>query len=91
MYSFTNLRKIFLSTCAVLALIATADSAILATIRLAKTATHRLAEVTIAGKVLSSDNNEPIPGVNVLVKGTKIGTSTKADGTFQIKVSSEIF
>lgn len=89
MYSFTNLRKIFLSTCAVLALIATADSAILATIRLAKTATHRLAEVTIAGKVLSSDNNEPIPGVNVLVKGTKIGTSTKADGTFQIKVSSE--
>lgn len=42
----------------------------------------------ISGKVMSPEN-EPIPGVNVLVKGSNVGTATKADGTYQISVPSK--
>ncbi|AXE18542.1 SusC/RagA family TonB-linked outer membrane protein [Runella rosea] len=40
---------------------------------------------TISGKVTSPEN-EGVPGVNVLIKGTNVGTATKADGTYQISV-----
>lgn len=40
---------------------------------------------TISGKVTSPEN-EGVPGVNVLLKGTNVGTATKADGTYQISV-----
>jgi hypothetical protein len=33
-----------------------------------------------------SDGREPLPGVNVIVKGTTIGTSTDFDGKFSIKI-----
>lgn len=41
---------------------------------------------TITGKVTSSDGNEPMAGVNVLVDKQKGGAATKADGTFSISV-----
>lgn len=41
---------------------------------------------TITGKVLSSDDNVPIPGVNVVVKGTSVGSFTDMDGNYQIDV-----
>ncbi|WP_282161762.1 YfbK domain-containing protein [Ulvibacterium marinum] len=34
-----------------------------------------------------SDSNSPLPGVNVLVKGTTIGTQTDFDGNYQITAS----
>ncbi|WP_299672112.1 SusC/RagA family TonB-linked outer membrane protein [uncultured Polaribacter sp.] len=37
----------------------------------------------ITGKVVD-ENNEPLPGVTILVKKTKKGTSTNLDGTFSI-------
>jgi len=43
---------------------------------------------TVSGKV-SSPENEGIPGVNVVVKGTNVGTATNADGTYQINVPSK--
>lgn len=43
---------------------------------------------TVTGTVLSRDNNEPLPGVNIVVKGTTIGTSSNADGRFQITTTS---
>lgn len=44
-------------------------------------------EVTINGTVYESETTEVIPGVSVLVKGTKKGTSTDFDGKFQIKIN----
>jgi TonB-linked SusC/RagA family outer membrane protein len=38
---------------------------------------------TVAGTV-KDDNNEPLPGVNVLLKGTTTGTATDANGSYRI-------
>ncbi len=46
-------------------------------------------EKTVTGKVTTADSPEGLPGVNVLVKGTSIGTVTDLDGTFSIDVPSE--
>ncbi|TAG20461.1 MAG: SusC/RagA family TonB-linked outer membrane protein [Cytophagia bacterium] len=43
---------------------------------------------SISGKV-SAPDNEALPGVNVLVKGSNVGTATKADGTYQINVPAK--
>lgn len=42
-------------------------------------------EITVRGKVLD-DANSPLPGVNILLKGTTIGTTTDADGSYSIVV-----
>lgn len=41
---------------------------------------------TISGKVTTSDDGMPLPGVSVVVKGTTIGTATAKDGTYKIQV-----
>ncbi|GAA3937043.1 TonB-dependent receptor [Hymenobacter algoricola] len=46
---------------------------------------HFRADVPVSGRVTQS-NGDPLPGVTVLVKGTTIGTSTNADGTFALSV-----
>ncbi|GGM93354.1 SusC/RagA family TonB-linked outer membrane protein [Dyadobacter beijingensis] len=43
------------------------------------------ADTEVSGKVLS-DKNEPLVGVNVILKGTSIGTTTDPDGRFQLMV-----
>ncbi|RYU79929.1 SusC/RagA family TonB-linked outer membrane protein [Hymenobacter persicinus] len=40
----------------------------------------------VSGKVLDAANNEGLPGVSVLVKGTSIGTATNADGNYTLLV-----
>jgi TonB-linked SusC/RagA family outer membrane protein len=40
----------------------------------------------VNGKVTSSEDGSATPGVNVLVKGTSMGTTTDADGKFSISV-----
>lgn len=44
-----------------------------------------LAEVPVSGRVTQS-NGDPLPGVTIIVKGTTVGTSTTADGTFTLNV-----
>lgn len=39
-------------------------------------------DVQIKGVVISGEDNLPLPGVNVVVKGTTIGTTTDFDGQF---------
>lgn len=46
------------------------------------------AQQTVTGKVTSSDDGSPIPGVNILEKGTTNGTVTDADGKYSISVGS---
>ena len=41
----------------------------------------------ITGTVISSDDGLPIPGVQVLIKGTSLGTITDLDGKYTIQVS----
>ncbi len=43
---------------------------------------------TISGRVVSSDDGSPVPGANVLEKGTNNGTVTDPDGRFSLQVSS---
>lgn len=42
---------------------------------------------TISGRVLSADDNQPLPGVSIVVKGTTSGTTARADGTYSINAS----
>jgi len=41
---------------------------------------------TLRGQVLDAETEEGLPGVTVLVKGTNIGVSTEADGSFTLRV-----
>jgi TonB-linked SusC/RagA family outer membrane protein len=41
---------------------------------------------TVSGRVTASEDGSPLPGVNVIVKGTTVGTSTDADGKYTITV-----
>lgn len=43
-------------------------------------------DVSVSGRVTSSDDGSALPGVSVQVKGTTRGTSTNGDGTYQINV-----
>jgi TonB-linked SusC/RagA family outer membrane protein len=43
-------------------------------------------ERTISGRITSSEDASPLPGVNVLVKGTTVGTVSDADGKFSVAV-----
>lgn len=38
----------------------------------------------VAGVVLEAESGEPLPGVNVLIKGTAIGTNTDLEGNFEL-------
>lgn len=45
--------------------------------------------IQVDGRVTSSDDGSALPGVNVVVKGTTIGTTTDANGTFSLNVSDQ--
>lgn len=40
----------------------------------------------VTGRVVSEDDPEGVPGVNVLIKGTGIGTATDIDGRYSIQI-----
>lgn len=44
---------------------------------------------TLTGTVISSEDNQTLPGVSVIVKGTTTGTITDFDGNFSLSVPSE--
>ena len=43
---------------------------------------------TVSGVVTSVEDGTPLPGVNVVIKGTTEGTSTDSDGRFSLNVPS---
>ena len=53
-----------------------------------KTATEKTLAITITGTV-TADEGGTLPGVNVLVKGTSIGTITDIDGTYRLSVPDD--
>ncbi|MFM7852918.1 MAG: carboxypeptidase-like regulatory domain-containing protein, partial [Flammeovirgaceae bacterium] len=46
------------------------------------------AQVSVSGRVTSGEDQSPLPGVNILVKGSTNGTISDADGNFTINVPS---
>lgn len=40
----------------------------------------------VSGTITASDDNTTVPGVNVVIKGTTVGTTTDADGAFKLRV-----
>ncbi len=47
------------------------------------------ADKTVSGKVLSTDDGAPLPGVSVVVKGTTTGTNTDGEGNFKVIVKND--
>jgi TonB-linked SusC/RagA family outer membrane protein len=43
------------------------------------------AQVTVTGTVTDADNGDPLPGVNVLIKGTGTGATTNLNGEYRIQ------
>jgi TonB-linked SusC/RagA family outer membrane protein len=43
---------------------------------------------TVTGKVVSGEDQSPLPGVNILIKGTTQGTITDATGNYSIELAS---
>ena len=50
--------------------------------------TVAFAQATITGKVIEGESSSPLPGANVLVKGTTNGATTDFDGNFTITPDS---
>ena len=47
------------------------------------------AQSTLSGTVVD-DSNQPLPGVNIIIQGTAIGTTTDFDGNFSLTTSEQI-
>jgi TonB-linked SusC/RagA family outer membrane protein len=47
------------------------------------------AQFTVSGKVITAEDQSPLPGVNILVKGTSTGTITDVNGNYTINASSQ--
>jgi TonB-linked SusC/RagA family outer membrane protein len=43
----------------------------------------------VTGKVIDAATSEPLPGVNVVIEGTNMGTVTVNDGTYSLEVSDQ--
>ncbi|SHG98835.1 SusC/RagA family TonB-linked outer membrane protein [Winogradskyella jejuensis] len=46
------------------------------------------AQTTITGTITDGSNSMPLPGVNVIIKGTTTGTSSDFDGKYSIEVNN---
>ncbi len=45
-------------------------------------------ELVVSGRVVSSETGDGLPGAEIQVKGTFLGTSTDVDGLFELKIPS---
>ncbi len=52
-------------------------------------ASNAQAQTTVEGQVTSEEDGLPLPGVNVTVQNTTLGTSTDADGNYSISVPED--
>ncbi|GAB4049255.1 TonB-dependent receptor [Spirosoma litoris] len=44
----------------------------------------------VTGRVISSKDQQPVPGVNILVKDTQLGTTTDGNGNFTLNVAPNV-
>ena len=50
--------------------------------------TFAYAQTTVKGKIIDSDTSSPLPGANIIVKGTTNGATTNFDGEFSLTAAS---
>ncbi|WPP51808.1 SusC/RagA family TonB-linked outer membrane protein [Catalinimonas niigatensis] len=55
-----------------------------------RSASFKLQQQIISGKVTDGKSGEGLPGVNVLAKGTAVGTVTGIDGNYRLTVEDEV-
>ena len=79
-----RVKSLILSLCILLSVTGFTDTAVAQNTQ-GKSASGAQANprITIKGRI-TDDHDEPLPGVNVLVKGTSIGTSADADGNYSL-------
>ena len=46
-------------------------------------------QISVKGRVISAEDNSGLPGVNVTVKGTSLGTITGTDGSYNLSVTKK--
>ena len=46
-------------------------------------------EIEVTGQVTDSETGDPLPGVNIVVQGTTIGTTTDMDGNYTIEAPAD--
>lgn len=46
-------------------------------------------EIRVSGTVTAAEDNSALPGVNVIVKGTTVGTTTDAEGKYTLQVPDQ--
>ena len=46
-------------------------------------------EIEVSGTVADAQTGEPLPGVNIVVEGTTVGTSTDMDGNYTLEAPSD--
>ncbi len=51
---------------------------------------NQTVEQTITGNVMDGESNEPLPGVNILAKGTSTGTVTDVEGNYRLTVAEDV-
>lgn len=45
--------------------------------------------ITVTGTITSQESGEPLPGVNILIKGTTVGTVSDIEGNYSLSVPNE--
>ena len=47
-------------------------------------------ERSVTGKVTSAEDGSPLPGVNIVIKGSAVGTVTDVNGLYNLTVPSGV-
>ena len=47
-------------------------------------------QITISGKITDANTSEPLPGVNVVIKGRSLGTTTDMQGSYTFSTSTPV-
>lgn len=86
---FTSLPSHLVKGCMLMALLLPPSLTFASTFRQRPDQTiQKQTDKKITGKILSKDDNQPVPGVTVVVKNTTIGTTTDIDGKYEINVAN---
>lgn len=51
---------------------------------------YEMAAFQVSGQVVSAEDGEPLPGVNIVVKATTIGTTSDSDGRYTLEAPNSI-
>lgn len=46
-------------------------------------------QISVSGKVVSAEDGQPMPGINIVVKGTTVGTVTDANGGYKLNAPDD--